>query len=59
LEEQLPKGFIEVSNSPYASLILLAKKPRGGLRFYVDYRKLNTITKKDRYPIPLVEETLA
>ena len=39
--------------------ILLAKKPNGGLRFCVEYRRLNQLSKKDRYPIPLIEETLA
>jgi hypothetical protein len=34
------------------------KKPREGLRFYVDYQALNAITKKDRYPLPLIHETL-
>src|SRR6266480_6412625 len=41
------------------SPVLFAKKPGGGWRFCVDYRKLNSITKKDQYPIPLIEETLA
>lgn len=59
LEENLQKGFIVPSNAPYASPVLFAKKPGGGWRFCVDYRKLNAITKKDRYPIPLIEETLA
>ncbi len=59
LKEHLDKGFIESSTAPYASPILFAKKPGGGLRFCVDYRKLNAITKKNRYPIPLIAETIA
>ena len=39
--------------------MLIAPKPKGGLRFYVDYRYLNAIFKKDRYPLPLIEETLS
>ncbi len=35
------------------------KKSRGGIRFYIDYKRLNAITKKDCYPIPLIEEILA
>jgi hypothetical protein len=34
----------------------MAKKPGGELRFCVDYQKLNLITKKDRYPLPLINE---
>ena len=59
LEEHLKKGYIIPSDVPYVSLVLFAKKPGGGWRFCVDYRKLNAITKKDRYPLPLIEETLA
>lgn len=59
LIEHLEKGFIEASSAPYASPVLFAKKPGGGLRFCVDYRKLNAITKKNRYPIPLIAETIA
>lgn len=58
LSELLDKGFIRVSNSPAAAPVLFAKKPGGGLRFCVDYRGLNKITKKDRYPLPLIQETL-
>ncbi|QSS72061.1 hypothetical protein I7I50_03115 [Histoplasma capsulatum G186AR] len=54
----LDKGFIRVSNSPAAAPVLFAKKPGGGLRFCVDYRGLNKITRKDRYPLPLINETL-
>ena len=59
VKEHLSKGFIKASQSPFASLVLFIRKPQGGLRFCVDYRKLNAITKKDRYPLPLIDETLA
>lgn len=58
LTEYLDKGFIQVSNSPAAAPVLFVKKPGGGLRFCCDYRALNQITKKDRYPLPLIHETL-
>jgi transposase InsO family protein len=58
LTELLDKGFIRVSNSPAAAPVLFVKKPGGGLRFCVDYRALNAITRKDRYPLPLIQETL-
>jgi hypothetical protein len=38
---------------------MFVKKPRGGIRLCVDYRKLNVIIKKDRYPIPLIDKTIA
>jgi len=38
---------------------MFVKKPRGGIRLCVDYRRLNAITKKDRYLIPLIDETIA
>ena len=58
LHDLLSKGFIRVSKSPAAAPVLFVKKPGGGLRFCVDYRALNAITKKDRYPLPLIHETL-
>ena len=58
LTDLLDKGFIRVSNSPAAVPVLFIKKPGGGLRFCVDYRGLNRIMKKDRYPLPLIYETL-
>jgi len=59
LVENLDKGFIEPSQAPFAAPVLFVKKPDGSLRFYIDYRKLNLLTKKDRYPLPLIDETLA
>ena len=58
LNKLLDKGFIRTSNSPARAPVLFAKK-EGGLRFYVDYRGLNDITKKDQYPLPLIKETLS
>jgi hypothetical protein len=59
LKKHLDKGFIESSTISYASLILFVKKSGGGFRFCVDYRKLNAITKKNRYSISLIAETIA
>ena len=56
LEDNLNKGFIEVSSSPIASPVLFVRKPEEGLRFCVDYRKLNTMTRKNRYPLLLIED---
>jgi transposase InsO family protein len=59
LVDNLDKGFIEPSQAPFAAPILFVKKPDGSLRFCIDFRKLNLLTKKDRYPLPLIDETLA
>jgi transposase InsO family protein len=58
LEEHLGKGFIRPSSSSAAAPVLLVRKPGGGLRVCVDYRALNAITIKNRYPIPQMRETL-
>lgn len=55
----LGKDFIQESKSPAAAPVLFARKPGGGLRFCIDYRGLNAISRKDRYPLPLIRETLA
>jgi hypothetical protein len=52
------KGFIRESNSPVSSPVRLVAKPGRGVRFYVDYRKINDLTKKDRYPLPLISDTI-
>ena len=59
LEKNLKKGFIKTSNSLCLSSIMLAVKPGGGVRFCVDYKRLNELTIKNAYPIPLIKETLA
>ena len=58
LKENLAKGFIRASSSPASSPVLFARKPSGGLRLCVDYRALNAIIVKNRYPLPLIQETL-
>ena len=58
LKRHLKKSFIEASSIPFSSSILLAKKPGGGIRFCVDYQKLNKLTKKDAYPLLLIAETI-
>ena len=59
LKDNLKKGFIEASSAPCSLSIMLAVKPRSGIHFCVDYQKLNELTKKDAYSIPLIAKTLA
>ena len=58
-DSNLAKGFIQISSALYSSPVLFVKKPDRGIQFCVDYWRLNAITKKDRYLIPLIEKTLA
>jgi hypothetical protein len=58
VEEMLKNDLIEESTSPWSSPVVLVKKKDGTLRFCVDYRKLNSETRKDSYPMPRVDETL-
>ena len=58
LDDNLAKGFIRESRARCAAPLLLAAKPGGGVRICQDYRGLNNVTIKNRYPLPLVRETL-
>jgi len=58
LIDLLDKRFIRVSNSLIIAPVLFVKKLKGSLRFCIDYRGLNRVIKKDRYPLPLIYETL-
>ncbi len=58
LNEQLEKGYIRPSKSPYASPFFFIKKKDGKLRPVQDYRKLNALTIKNRYPLPLIPEII-
>ena len=58
LDELLAKGFIKPSTSPYGAPVLFVKKKDGGLRMCVDYRGLNRITRKNRHPLPRIDELI-
>ncbi len=58
IEEELAKGFIRPSTSPASAGFFFVKKKDGGLRPCIDYRSLNNITCKFRYPLPLVPAAL-
>jgi hypothetical protein len=54
----LNSGFVTTSTSPYASPVLLVQKKDGTWRFCMDYRRLNSVTVKNKFPMPLIEEIL-
>ena len=58
IAEQLKLGVIVPSNSPWSSPVQMVTKKDGTIRFCIDYRKLNGLTKKNLYPLPRIDETL-
>ena len=56
LQELLDKGFIRPSTSPWGTPVLLAKKKNKTLRLCIDYRQLNKVTIKNRYPLLRIDD---
>ena len=56
LQELLDKGFIRPSVSPWGAPVLFVKKKDGTLRLCVDYRQLNKLTVKNKYPLPRIDD---
>ena len=56
--EMLQHGVIRESSSPWSSPIVMIKKKDGSWRFCVDFRKVNSMTQRDAYPLPRIDETL-
>ncbi|KAH9119167.1 hypothetical protein LEN26_011773 [Aphanomyces euteiches] len=58
LNQYLDLGLIRPSKSPWSSPVLMIRKPDGSIRFCIDYRKLNSVTVKDSYPMPRIDDLL-
>jgi len=58
IDDNLTNGFIRSTSSPHGAPVLFVKKKDGSLRLCVDFCGLNKITKKDRYPLPLISDLL-
>jgi len=58
IEELLEKQFIRPSASPWGAPVLLVKKKDGGSRLCVDYRQLNKLTIKNKYPLPRIDDLM-
>ena len=56
LDELLQKGYIRPSTSPWGSPVLFVKKKDGSLRMCLDYRQLNEVTIKNKYPLPRIDD---
>jgi hypothetical protein len=56
IEELLEKGFIRPSSSPWGAPVLFVAKKDGSRRMCVDYRSLNEVTIKNKYPLPRIED---
>ena len=58
VQQMLQRGVVQPSFSPWSSPVVMVKKKDGSWRFCVDYRKLNSVTHRDAYPLPRIDSTL-
>ena len=58
VKEQLEKGWLQPSNSPFGAPVLFVPKPDGSLRMCIDYRALNKVTHRNTYPLPRIDDLM-
>ena len=56
LQELLDKGFIRPSVSPWGAPVLFVKKKDGLIRLCIDYKELNKVTMRNKYPLPRIDD---
>jgi len=58
VKEMIKAGVVEPSNSPWTSNLVVVKNKDGSLRYCVGYRKINSVTRRDAYPLPRIDACL-
>lgn len=58
VEDLLEKKFVRQSVSPWGALVFLVKKKDGSMRLCIDYRQLNKVTIKNKYPLSIIEDLM-
>ena len=56
LKDLVDKGFTEPSISPWGDLVLFVKKNNETLRMFINYRHVNQVTLKNKYPLPIIDD---
>ncbi|KAK8934991.1 hypothetical protein KSP39_PZI014260 [Platanthera zijinensis] len=56
LDELMEQGYVRPSSSPWSAPVLFVKKKDGSMRLCIDYRELNKLTEKNKYPIPRIDD---